>query len=150
MQESEKSKWGRSVVSNSLWPHGLQPTRLLHPWDFPGKSTGVGCHCQDSVYWTPTSVFLVGRLLDNWCQGYHLEISLINISLINNDAEHFSSVFFFLRTRGEFRPWNWLLENQPYFKFLFSYLSQGIRERTGHLQPQRPREWILSAQMSPC
>ena len=26
-------------------PHELQPTRLLHPWDFPGKSTGVGCHC---------------------------------------------------------------------------------------------------------
>ena len=23
-------------------PHGLQSTRLLHPWDFPGKSTGVG------------------------------------------------------------------------------------------------------------
>jgi len=23
----------------------VQPTRLLHPWDFPGKSTGVGCHC---------------------------------------------------------------------------------------------------------
>ena len=29
----------------SLWPCGLQPTRLLHLWDFPGKSTGVGCHC---------------------------------------------------------------------------------------------------------
>ena len=26
-------------------PHGLQPTRLLCPWNFPGKSTGVGCHC---------------------------------------------------------------------------------------------------------
>ena len=26
-------------------PHGLQPTRLLRPWAFPGKSTGVGCHC---------------------------------------------------------------------------------------------------------
>ena len=25
-------------------PHGLQPTRLLCPWDFPGKDTGVGCH----------------------------------------------------------------------------------------------------------
>ena len=25
-------------------PQGLQPTRLLHSWDFPGKSTGVGCH----------------------------------------------------------------------------------------------------------
>ena len=23
----------------------MQPIRLLHPWDFPGKSTGVGCHC---------------------------------------------------------------------------------------------------------
>ena len=29
----------------TLRPHGLQPTWLLHPWDFPGKSTGVGCHC---------------------------------------------------------------------------------------------------------
>ena len=45
MHESEKWKGSRSVVSDSSWPHGLQPTRLLHPWDFPGKSTGVGCHC---------------------------------------------------------------------------------------------------------
>ena len=30
---------------NFLQPHRLQPTRLLCPWDFPGKSTGVGCHC---------------------------------------------------------------------------------------------------------
>ena len=43
MHESEKWKWSRSVVSNSLRPHGLQPTRLLHPSDFPVKSTGVGC-----------------------------------------------------------------------------------------------------------
>ena len=42
MQESEKWKWSHSVVSDSSRPHGLQPTRLLHPWDFPGKSTGVG------------------------------------------------------------------------------------------------------------
>ena len=40
-----KWKWSHSVVSNSPWPHGPQPSRLLHPWDFPGKSTGVGCHC---------------------------------------------------------------------------------------------------------
>ena len=32
------------VVSNFLQPHGLQPTRLLCPWDFPGKNTGVGSH----------------------------------------------------------------------------------------------------------
>ena len=33
-----------SVTSNSLQPHGLKPTRLLCPWDSPGKNTGVGCH----------------------------------------------------------------------------------------------------------
>ena len=37
-------KWSSLVVSNSLWPNGLWPTTLLCPWDFPGKSTGVGCH----------------------------------------------------------------------------------------------------------
>ena len=31
--------------SDSVRPHRLQPIRLLHPWDFLGKSTGVGCHC---------------------------------------------------------------------------------------------------------
>ena len=31
-------------MSDSSRPHVLQPTRLLHPWDFLGKSTGVGCH----------------------------------------------------------------------------------------------------------
>ena len=45
MHESEKWKWSHSVMSDSLQPNGLQPTRPLRPWDFPGKSTGVGCHC---------------------------------------------------------------------------------------------------------
>ena len=45
MHESEKWKWSCSVVSDSWRPHGPQPTRLCPPWDFPGKSTGVGCHC---------------------------------------------------------------------------------------------------------
>ena len=33
-----------SVVSESVRPHRRQPTRLLCPWDSPGKNTGVGCH----------------------------------------------------------------------------------------------------------
>ena len=45
MHKSEKWKWSRSAMSDSSQPHGLQPTRLLHPWDFPGKCTGVECHC---------------------------------------------------------------------------------------------------------
>ena len=31
-------------MSDSLQPLGLYPTRLLRPWDSPGKNTGVGCH----------------------------------------------------------------------------------------------------------
>ena len=32
------------VMSNSWWPRGLQPTRLLRPGNSLGKNTGVGCH----------------------------------------------------------------------------------------------------------
>ena len=31
-------------MSDSVQPHRWQPTRLHHPWDSPGKNTGVGCH----------------------------------------------------------------------------------------------------------
>ena len=40
----EHWKFSRSVLSDSLRPHGLLPTRILRPWDSPSKSTGVGCH----------------------------------------------------------------------------------------------------------
>ena len=51
MQASEMSRkkpvasmLSRSVMSNSLQPHGLQPARLLCSWDSPGKNTGVHSH----------------------------------------------------------------------------------------------------------
>ena len=64
MQESKNRKRSRTVVSDSYRPHGLQPTRLLCPWDFPGKSNGVGCHCLLwGIRWThvqtPTSKILL-------------------------------------------------------------------------------------------
>ena len=57
------SKLIRSVVSDYLWPHGLQPARLLCPWSFPGKNTGVGCHflfqgsswSKDQAHWEALS-----------------------------------------------------------------------------------------------
>ena len=41
-----------SVMSNFLQPHELWPTRLLCPWNFPGKNTGVDCH------FLPQGIFL--------------------------------------------------------------------------------------------
>ena len=38
------NNWLCSIVSDSVQPHRRQPTRLHHPWDSPGKNTGVGCH----------------------------------------------------------------------------------------------------------
>ena len=58
MHESEKWKWSRPVVSDSSRPHGLQPTRLLRPWDFPGKSTGVECHCLLLSHFSPVQLFM--------------------------------------------------------------------------------------------
>ena len=52
---SNARKWKVKVKSLSrvrlLATQGLQPTRLLCPWDFPGKSTGVGCHCLLRMTW---------------------------------------------------------------------------------------------------
>ena len=62
-QESEKWKWSRSVVSDSSPPHGLQPTRLLRPWEFPGKSTGVGCHWQVYIEINPVCQILCWALI---------------------------------------------------------------------------------------
>ena len=31
------------MVPDSSWPHGCSLPRLLYPWNFPGKNTGVGC-----------------------------------------------------------------------------------------------------------
>ena len=58
------------VVSNSLWPHGLQHTRLSCPWDSPGKNSGVGSH---SIL---SGIFLIQRsnpgLLHCWQILYRL------------------------------------------------------------------------------
>jgi len=63
--------WSCSVVSNSLQPHGLQPARLLHPWDFPGKNTGVGCH------------FLLQRIFPT--HGSNLGLSLCRQTLLPSE-----------------------------------------------------------------
>ena len=63
MHESGKWKWSHSVVSDSSRPHGLQPTRLLHPWDFPGNSTGVGCILESRDITLPTKFHLLKALV---------------------------------------------------------------------------------------
>ena len=44
LQLATDRKVNCSAGGTLLWPHRLQPARLLCPWNFPGKNTGVGCH----------------------------------------------------------------------------------------------------------
>ena len=61
---------GPSVLSDSLRPYGLQPVRLLCPWNSPGKNTGVGCHALlQGIF--PTLGLNPGLLLCRW-NLYHL------------------------------------------------------------------------------
>ena len=55
-------------MSDFLRPHGLEPTRFLHPWNFPGKSTGVGCHFKSKLYLSLAFAYIFAffLLLDNW------------------------------------------------------------------------------------
>ena len=62
MHENGKWKWSRSVMSDPQRPHGLHPTRLLRPWNFPGKSTGGGCHCLD-----PYEYLIPSKHSSAWC-----------------------------------------------------------------------------------
>ena len=41
--ETQYVEFGCSVMTDFLRPHGVEPTRLLCPLDFPGKNTRVGC-----------------------------------------------------------------------------------------------------------
>ena len=50
-----------SDVSDFLQPHGLKPTRLLWPWNSPGKRTGLGCHfLLQGIFLTQVS-YIAGR-----------------------------------------------------------------------------------------
>ena len=93
MHESEKWKWSRSVVSDSSQPHGLQPTRLLCPWDFPGKSTGVGCPCCSNVSLSSPSSLPMQILFTFWV--FSSKISFC-IRLSPNTLTH-TSIFAALR-----------------------------------------------------
>ena len=65
-------------MSHSSRPHRLQPTRLLHPWDFPGKNTGVGCRCLLRYIYTHTNhIFFIHSSVDGHLGCFHT-LAIVN------------------------------------------------------------------------
>ena len=70
-----------SGMSDSLWPRGLHPARLLCPWDSPVKNTGVGSHALLQVIFPiqglAPGLLNAGRFLESpwntWTQYHHCE-----------------------------------------------------------------------------
>ena len=68
-----------SVVSSSLRSHGLKPTRLLYPWNSPGKNSGMGsCSLLQGIFQiqgsTPVS-HIAGRFFSSGSPGQpHIDI----------------------------------------------------------------------------
>ena len=71
-------KWKVKVKSLNhtrlLATHGLQPTRLLRPWDFPGKNTGVGCRCLLQKMYQSFNLYI----LYNWVLNGTMSVYLNN------------------------------------------------------------------------
>ena len=69
-----------------LLPHGLQPTRLLCPWDSPGKYTKVGCHSfLQGIFLSrnPTWVsHTAGRFFTVWSTRYMVLIIILKINTV--------------------------------------------------------------------
>ena len=112
MQESEKWKWSHSVVSDCLWPHGLQPTRLFRPWDFPGKRY---IHIQMHMCWMwpfSSSQFTQALLWDeesDQAKGFLRCVSMGNFKQVK---DHYQMIYVGKLFRG------------PSFKNIFSPLSR--------------------------
>ena len=48
------------AISNSVQPHGLEPTRFLHPWKYSGKNTWMGCHHPlQGIFWLRSNLHLL-------------------------------------------------------------------------------------------
>ena len=86
------------VVSDSLQPHGLKPTRLLCPWHFPAKNTGVGCHFfHQGIFLTQASPDLAGGFLPLAPPGKpHIILKISESKLCSGDREKYKLNFLYI------------------------------------------------------
>ena len=91
--------WDASVVPDPQRPHGLQPTRLLRPWDFPGKSrSGVPLPPPVAKAWKPPGCLL----LEEWIRKRWDKHTLEYHSAMKNETMPFAATW----TDSDIIIWN--------------------------------------------
>ena len=80
-----------SIKSDSLWPHGLYPVRLLWSWDFPGKNTGCSC------YFLPQGIFLTQGSNLQFLQSLHWETDSLPLGHLGSPL----LIIFFINNKNE-------------------------------------------------
>ena len=83
-------------MSDSVRPHRRQPTRLPHPWDSPGKNTGVGCHFLLQyiyMYMCMYVCMLSGAFIYLVCWVYQVAVEVKNLPANAADTRDMGSVF---------------------------------------------------------
>ena len=96
-------------MSNSLQSYGLQPTRLLCPWDSPSKNIGVGCHTLlQGIFPTPVSyISCIGRSV-LYHYNHHKACVCVCVCVCVSDFSHqsfsvYSSLFELPEVRWAFK-----------------------------------------------
>ena len=69
-----KVKLSHSVMSDSLQPRWLKPTRLLCPWNSPGRTTEVGSHSLLQA-WMNIDTIILNKILASWIQQHIKKIT---------------------------------------------------------------------------
>ena len=77
---------GTQIVSNSLQPHGLSPSRILCPWDFSSKNAVVGCQ------FLLQGIFLTQGL--NW-PFLHRQADSLSLGHLGSPYEYIETLSFY-------------------------------------------------------
>ena len=125
-------------MADSFQPHGLQPSRLLRPLDFPGKSTGVECHCLLRIppKITPKISLSVNFAIKTSTSGISLVVPWLRIYLPTQGIQ-IQALVRELHMLGKLKAFEPQLES----------LHAAMKSRTPHpCPPKRPLSHLVSFQ----
>ena len=104
--------FSREVVSDSFVTSGTVAHRLLCPWDFPGKNTGVGCHfLLQGIFPTKGSNLLLLNWQADWLPQMHQESQIEHTTL----QKFWNASYIFIETRMYSISWYKQVHNNVEF-----------------------------------